>query len=470
MGACCRSVSSYTPVAGSLDQAAGSKEEATETAINEFLRITPLQISLPYYSQVHGQKKSEADSSSRSELKLVQDPKVEDVFFSREERLHRAFKTLISSVEPFGIKEIVTDAQDSEVLQVRDFVYDYVDGKGQVFNPNPVNTLNDPSLRDSSMVSSHNPNPYYTVSLMDLEASRSGVFELRGPYVVLRHIELPFNTPPKEPDPNGFIYERGAKGFEDVMAYYHIDRMQRYIQLLGFTHILNKQLAVDAHGNLGADGSHYVGSKLSIPGQPYIAFGLGGVDDAEDADVIAHEYGHAIQDDQAKGKYGIVNKHSRAMGEGFSDYWAVSSFRSETDPSKRRCVMEWDRVGNTCRRVDTELTATDFQFTNSNHRNGQIWSATLFDILKKFDNKADADKLILESHFNVPDNPSFEHAAGSILTADRRLYGGSHITQLCQVFRSRRIYPESDCESRPAATGNVNSLSVFRIPVTYFLL
>jgi Zn-dependent metalloprotease len=44
------------------------------------------------------------------------------------------------------------------------------------------------------------------------------------------------------------------------------------------------------------------------------------VDDAEDADVIVHEYGHAIQADQVPG-FG-AGGDAGGMGEGFGDYLA----------------------------------------------------------------------------------------------------------------------------------------------------
>jgi hypothetical protein len=237
---------------------------------------------------------------------------------------------------------------------------------------------------------------------------------------------------------------------------------------------MKKQLAVDAHGNDGVDNSHYVGLPNSI-NRPYIAFGDYGVDDAEDADTIAHEYGHAMQDDQAPGKYAVsssLNRYPRAMGEGFGDYWAVSSFKDETNVSGHdlACVMEWDKVLNNCvdRRVDTTRAADTFDPSATDHVNGQLWSATLYDIFQRVD-KYVADKLILQSHFNVPDGPSFVQGADSIITADRQLFAGSHITQLCEVFRYHKIYGQPDCDNQPAATGHVNTPGVIRVPVTYFL-
>lgn len=462
-------VSSYASSAGSVDQAVLSKDAATEKAIAEFLQTTPVPVVIPGRGIVSNK------ALSRSELKLVQDPKVDDVFFNNQGRLHRAFKTQISALKPFGVREIVTDAQGGTVLQTRDFVYssdecntgNTVDGLGKVFNPNPVNTLNDSSLSDSNddnaAVTPNYANPYSTLPLLTLDPPTNGLYQLRGLYVVLRDIEYPCNTPPTEPDPNGFIYERNADTFEDVMAYYHIDTMQRYIQTLGFTDIMNRQLAVDAHGNDGVDNSHYVGLPNAI-NRPYIAFGDYGVDDAEDGDTIAHEYGHAIQNDQAPGHYGVsigTNRHPRAMAEGFSDYWAVSSFTEVTigNGHPLPCVMEWDKVVDNCerRRVDSTSTAYSFSQGATDHDNGKIWSATLYEIFKTLENKTIADKLILQSHFNVPDGPTFVYGADSILTADRQLFGGDHIAQLCQIFMARRIYGVSDCSSTPAATSNVNS-------------
>lgn len=461
-------VSSYAPTAGSSDRVDRSKEQAAETATAEFLRTTPV-----YASKLDEQEQTKAVFVARCPFKKsAPKVKVDDVYFVRKDRLHRAFKTFISAVKPFGIKEIITDAQDDAVLQVRDFVYTYTDGEGQVFRPNPVNSQNNPSLRDNDTISSHNPNPYYTFPLRELDVPTDGPFKLQGRFVILRDIEAPENTPP-ESDNGKFIYERNEPGFEDVMVYYHIDRIQRYIQSLGFIDVMNEQLAVDAHGNDGADNSHYVGSSGSSIGRPYIAFGDGGVDDAEDGDAIAHEYGHAIQDNQAPGKYGILNKQTKAMGEGFGDYWAVSSFRDETKESGHLlpCVMEWDKVLNIClRRVDTALTASDFKYSASNHINGQIWSATLYDIFNKFDDKADADKLILQSHFNVNDGPSFKDGADAILTADWQLFSGSHITQLCEVFTGRKIYESSECSNRPAATGDVTTPGVIRLLLMYLPL
>ena len=52
-----------------------------------------------------------------------------------------------------------------------------------------------------------------------------------------------------------------------------------------------------------------------------LRFGKGGVDDAEDAEVILHEYGHAIHFAQ---NFSFASSQAGAISEGFGDYWAVT--------------------------------------------------------------------------------------------------------------------------------------------------
>ena len=52
-----------------------------------------------------------------------------------------------------------------------------------------------------------------------------------------------------------------------------------------------------------------------------LRFGKGGVDDAEDAEVILHEYGHAIHFSQ---NFSFASSEAGAISEGFGDYWGVT--------------------------------------------------------------------------------------------------------------------------------------------------
>ena len=447
-------VNSYTPPAGAVDQTSVGKERAAEIVINEFLRTTPHNPSKDEQQQKQQQENSKI--VSRADLQLRKgSPRVDDVFFSRNGRLHRAYRISITADRPFGSKQFVVDANSAEIVQTKNFVYNSVDGEGEVFIPNPVNSLNDPSLfvfGPLSTVSTNNPNPYFTVPLRELEAS-TGPFTLRGRFVAIEYIEPPDDIPlPSKPDANDFKFTRDEPGFEEVMIYYHIDRMQRYIQDLGFTDVMNRRLSADAHGLFGAENSHYFTTPETV-GEGYIAFGDGGVNDAEDADVIAHEYGHAIQDNQNEGAYS-ENGQPRAMGEGFGDYWAFSSYDKETIEHRhfRPCVMEWDVAPRDCRRrVDDGPRADSFNLGYTAWENGRIWSATLYAIFDLLKQKTTADRVILQSHFIIPSiTPSFRDGADAIMTAFEEVVDNydplySKKGELCRLFVDRNIYTASDC-------------------------
>src|SRR6185369_15961153 len=94
----------------------------------------------------------------------------------------------------------------------------------------------------------------------------------------------------------------------------------------------------------GGDNSFYRNGTKKLT----ITFGKGGVDDAEDAEVVVHEYGHSVQDDQVPG-FGS-SEEAGSIGEAFGDYLAVSvglwaaaqnGWAVQTPPA---CVADWDSV------------------------------------------------------------------------------------------------------------------------------
>ena len=161
-----------------------------------------------------------------------------------------------------------------------------------------------------------------------------------------------------------FTFERSAPEFEAGMAYFHIDRTQNYVRsVLGLTDVNERQTLVEVNGTVD-DNSFY----LPVPreGRGSSCSALGGVDDAEDGDIIVHEYGHAIQDNQVPG-FGETPQGG-AMGEGFSDYLAAAMSK-QFAPSDEHdaCIAEWDTLGFAgfptdvdppcLRRTDRDLTA-----------------------------------------------------------------------------------------------------------------
>src|SRR5215510_8103207 len=161
-------------------------------------------------------------------------------------------------------------------------------GRGQVFYPNPVASLQDQTLTDQKDANYPALQPAYkTVTLTNLDGSGY----LRGDWANV----ISETGDPAFSENNTFIYTRDDDRFEQVMAYYWVTEAQKYIQSLGFgttRRPVNMESQDVRINQIGIDNS------FSWDKHDLLRFGKGGVDDAEDAEVILHEYGHAIQDSQ----------------------------------------------------------------------------------------------------------------------------------------------------------------------------
>ncbi|HWW63017.1 MAG TPA: M4 family metallopeptidase, partial [Thermoanaerobaculia bacterium] len=316
------------------------------------------------------------------------------------------------------------DVETGELLRVEPL---YFSVGARVFDPNPVVTLNDPALQDRNDDPSAVPEPAYRT--VDVPAT------LQGPNVTIVDRELPA----KPPAP-GAIYNRGDDGFEDVSAYYHIDANQQYLQSLGYVgarRIAAYSIPVDAHAAGGSDDSYFIPDLLAVFPTGSLSFGEGGTDDAEDADIMIHEYGHAIQEWISPGTFtGSFNSEARALSEGTSDYWAFSAHYAQRLASGRDlfCLADWDArcsddasvehcgygAGANClRRVDSTKTMADFSTSPSpgtEHQNGAIWSSALRDLFLRAGKRA-ADTILLESLFGAPPNPTFALMADRLIDA-----------------------------------------------------
>jgi hypothetical protein len=214
------------------------------------------------------------------------------------------------------------------------------------------------------------------------------------------------------------------------MAYYHLDAMQRWYQALGFADANHRAQVVDPHGLNGQDNSKFV------PSVHRIALGEGGVDDAEDAAVLVHEYGHATQYDILP-TWGIGG-HTGAMGEGFGDYLA-NSYAWAHFPQRVRDwngVFQWDGHNEFWpgrRALDTTMHYPEHA-TGAVHRAGTLWCSALTDALYALGDRRVMDTLVLDHHYALTGSATMADAANAILASDVAIYGGAHLERLVEVF------------------------------------
>jgi len=287
--------------------------------------------------------------------------------------------------------------------------------------------LNNLNLKDDSII----PDSAYEKILLN-DLNNDGFLD--GPYVNTKTTVNRVNSQNHQ-----FLFNRKDRAFKEVMVYYHIDKVQRYIQELGFTNVLNHSISVNIDGR-SDDNSNY--SPISKD----LTFGTGGVDDAEDAEVILHEYGHAIQDDQVPGWGDTLEGGS--MGEGFGDYLAASFFSDLKPELLKPTIANWDAtaysvaVPPNLRRLDsTKLYPKDI--VSELHADGEIWSACLWELRSQIGRRI-SDKLIIAHHFLLNRTANFEDAANALMTADRTLNQGRNIDIIKDIFTRRGILPKNN--------------------------
>ncbi len=309
-------------------------------------------------------------------------------------------------------------------------------GIGTVFVPNPVQSLGDESLTDQKDSDAAVPvAAYHDVTLTNLDGSGY----LRGDYAAVVS-----NTGSAAYSPtNTFRYTRHQDQFEQVMAYYWITQAQRYIHALGFGEFrrpINDRPQAVRINQWGLDNSFATDHPKNE-----LRFGKGGVDDAEDAEVILHEYGHAIHFAQ---NFVFGSEEAGAISEGFSDYWAVTVSdvvsRALGVPEREPlpCVADWDSVSYTTgvphclRRVDTNLLYPA-DLNGEVHHDGQIWSRALWDIRQGLGNVR-ADTIILQGSFDFP-GTSMPDLASRTVAAAQQLYGAAAANAVHAAFAARGI-------------------------------
>jgi zinc metalloprotease ZmpB len=309
-------------------------------------------------------------------------------------------------------------------------------GTGQVFFPNPVAQLQDESLIDQKDANYPALWPAYrTVTLTNLDGSGF----LRGDWANVRT-----NTGPAAfSNTNTFIYTRDDDRFEQVMAYYWVTEAQKYIQSLGFGS--GKYLAINKESQDTRIDQYGIDNSYSTDKQDFLRFGKGGVDDAEDAQVILHEYGHAMQDSQMV-PFGFGSSiEAGSIGEGFGDYWAVTVTNVIAPTPDPACVAAWDSTSYTStvphclRRIDQNLHYPA-DLNGEVHHDGQIWSRALWDIRNALGN-VKADTIILDAQFFFAPDTSMPSAAQTTVNTAQKLYGSKAAAAVKAAFQARGILP-----------------------------
>lgn len=311
--------------------------------------------------------------------------------YSKEATTRLIYKIVLEPEAPLGSWEILVDAHSGNIIRSANKACNHrehnnaamlapppVNGTGNVFRPDPLSvaqvSYGTPYADGSDAANAQLDATMSTVTLLDINFNGTD-YELKGPYAEIVDFESPYKGLFSQAS-SVFDFNRSDDAFEAVNCYYHIDNSMRYInQVLGISLMpfqYGTGVRVDPSGLSGQDNSHYLG------GSGNLAFGEGGVDDAEDADVVLHELGHGLHDWLTNGNLSQVN----GLSEGCGDYWAVSYSKSlnqwtPADP-QYEWVFSWDGHNTFWNGRVTNYTANyPGGLVGAIHTDGQIWASAL---------------------------------------------------------------------------------------------
>lgn len=341
------------------------------------------------------------------------------------------YRVRIEALEPVGSWEVLVDAQNGTVLHAMNRACNHqgetcthkaaapppANGTGNVFIPDPLSdalvAYGGQYVDGNDATNASLDATLTNVALLDINFTGTQ-YQLVGPYAQILDFENPFRGLFAQASPN-FNFNRFDNGFEAVNCYYHLDGSMRYInQTLGIPlmpYQYSGGVRYDPHGLNGQDNSYYLGASGRL------SFGEGGVDDAEDADVVLHELGHGLHDWITGGNLSQVN----GLSEGCGDYWASSYSRSlgQWTPANPayNWMFSWDGHNPFWAGRITNYTALyPGGLVGAIHTDGQIWATCLMRIYNTL-GRTKVDRAFLEGLAMTGSNTSQQDAAIAVRQA-----------------------------------------------------
>ena len=472
-----------------------NKEGKISYTSSESLKKNLKEIDItPAISAADAFKKAYVASKSQGEI-TYQENKL-FVYITDGGNTKLVYRVVINSYDNSGSWETIVDAKTGEIISIKDIAVYHrhkdetsespqkktkqpnktvsfkASGSGYVYDPDPLSrtgsTYGGSYVDGNDATNASLDNARSLVTLSDIEFANN-VYKLKNSYVEIRNITGP-NTGLFTQNTNQFLFNRSELGFEAVNAFWHIDKSLRYInETLGITckpATNGGAVLYDPHALNGQDNSRY-----STAGT--LEFGQGGVDDAEDADVILHELGHGIHHWLSGGV-----SNADGLSEGSGDYWAQSYSRSlnqwASSTPQYNWVFSWDGHNTIW---DGRITNTTMTYPGSGsfYDKAQIWSTCLMRIYDRI-GKEKTDRAFLEGLDLTTSSTNQQDAAIAVRQAAIDMLGQfgftcNDINIMTEEFTtSGYVLPEYACQA--LSTKEIKKeqpVSIYPNPVSDFL-
>jgi len=276
---------------------------------------------------------------------------------------------------------------------------------------------------------------------------------------------------------NNFMHDKSYElGFTEAFGNFQQDNFGK-----GGTG--NDRVSADGQDGGGTDNANFSTPPDGMPGrmQMYIFSGPSPDRDGDlDAEVMLHEYGHGVSNRLLGGGGGIYELQPAGMGEGWSDFYALSLLSEPADDPRatyaaggyasykiggleqnyyfgiRRYPYSTDLEKNPLTLKDIDPVVADSHAgvpispifggipADEVHAMGEVWCVTLWEARANLIEKlgsANGNKTMLQLVTDglklAPDNATFLEARDGILQADEILSGGDNLAELWVAFAKR---------------------------------
>lgn len=343
----------------------------------------------------------------------------------------------VQLAERMGVRsgEVYIDALRGTRIVVLKSTWSKPMAKGFVFRPNPLVRMDAATLPDPKQLPADS---YIQVTIPVSQSSRV----LRNDYAYAWSPDSDSHATAGQ-----FFYDASDVRFGQTMALYYATWMQLYLSsTLGFSRANPGQVEFIVGFNR-EDNSYYELARNRV----YL--GLGGIPDFQDAEVILHEYSHAI--------HSVINqpmsldKRPINFLEGFCDFMALSTcehFKVKHGRLSQEFAA-WDGwkpgriVGDSVgiRRADDDdlLSDTENQIHSEDRsdRASEFWTGVLWDVRESLadSRSGHADSVVLGAFYKIDAPYTASHFARAMLLYNRSHYGGHKEKNLFEVFTRRGI-------------------------------
>lgn len=254
-------------------------------------------------------------------------------------------------------------------------------------------------------------------------------FFLRDSVFYFAELENPISQQPILLGP-GANFTRSQQEFEFVNSLYHLQSWIRRVHDLGYP-MPGMPIQVDPHASNGADVSGFT----PVFGDMALVFGEGGIDDAEDADVLVHELGHALSYSVAPGTNNGFERTS--FEEGNCDYFAMSYSRQISNYGWEK-TFNWDGNMTWQGRVVNTTKVLPQDYSSNKYSNAEIWVAALREIYDSIGPDL-TDRLVLCALYNQVTDMRFNQMANNCLQCDSILNNGANRMLIFNAMNTRGL-------------------------------